>query len=77
MVKHITFKYHRVPPMPPHAYVSQQPPNPTPFAFNQSVVELFQHQMELTHSTQCLHQQTMDALQNIDKSSTFHETSIL
>ena len=34
-----------------HAYVSQQPPYLTPFDFNQSVVKLFRHQTELTHST--------------------------
>ena len=28
-------------PVSPHAYVGQQPPNSTPFDFNQSIVELF------------------------------------
>ena len=28
-------------PVSPHAYVGQHQPNPTPFDFNQSVVELF------------------------------------
>ena len=37
-----------VTPTSPHAYVNQQPPNPTPFDFNQSVVELFRCQTELT-----------------------------
>ena len=30
-------------PMSPHDYVNQQPPNPTPFDFNQSIVKLFRH----------------------------------
>ena len=37
--------------------------------FNQSVVALLGYQKELAHSTQCLHQQTTDALHNITKSS--------
>ena len=41
--------------------------------FNQSVVPLLRHQMELAHSTQCLHQQTTDALHNITKSSALQE----
>ena len=59
-------------PTSPHAYVNQQPPNPTPFDFNQSIVELFRHQTKLTHNTQQLHQPTTDALENIAKSSSFH-----
>ena len=43
-------------PVSPHAcrlaVCRLQPPNPTPFDFNQSVVELFRCQTELTHSTQ-------------------------
>ena len=39
----------------PHTYVSQQGQNPVLFNFNQSVVELFECQTELTHNTQCLH----------------------
>ena len=60
-------------PVFPHAYVNQQPPNPTPFDFNQSIVELFRHKTELTCSTQWLHQQTTDALENIARSSSFQE----
>ena len=52
-------------PTSPHACVNQQPPNQTSFDFSQSVVELFRRQTELTHSTQQLHQQTIDALNNI------------
>ena len=48
-------------------------PNKTSFDLNQSVVELFRRQTELTHSTQQLHQQTTDALNNIAKSSSFQE----
>ena len=59
--------------MSPNAYVGQQPPNLNPFDFNQSVVEFFQFQTELMHSTQCLHQQIMDALEDIARSSTFQE----
>ena len=36
---------------------------------NQSVVDLLRHQTDLTQNTQCLHQQTTDALYNIAKSS--------
>ena len=57
----------------PQAYVNQQSLNQNSFNFNQSVFELFQRQTELTHSTQWLHQQTADALNNIAKSSSFHE----
>ena len=60
-------------PTSPHAYVNQQPPNLTPLDFNQSIVELFTHQTELTHSSQQLHQPTTDALENIAKSSFFQE----
>ena len=56
-----------------HAYVNQQCPNQTSFDLNQSVVELFRRQTKLTHSTQWLHQQTTDALNNIAKSSSFQE----
>ena len=41
--------------------------------FNQSVVEFLRHQMELAKCTQCLHQQTTDALHNITISSTLQE----
>ena len=41
--------------------------------FNQSVVDLMRCQTELAHSTQCLHQATTDALQNIVKSSALQE----
>ena len=58
-------------PVYPHAYVNQQPPNLTPFDFNQSVVKLFRHQTELTHSTLLLCQQTTNTLENIGKSSSF------
>ena len=34
-------------PVSSHAYVGQQPPNLTPFDFNQSVVKLFQHQSQI------------------------------
>ena len=34
-----------------HIYINQQPPNLTPFDFNQSVVKLFRCHTELTHST--------------------------
>ena len=59
--------------MSPHAYVSHEPPNPTTFHFSQSVVKLFQCKIELTHNTQCLHQQMMGALENIARSSMFQE----
>ena len=45
----------------------------TPVDFNQSVVALMRHQSELAHSTQCLHQQTTDALHNIAKLSALQE----
>ena len=60
-----------------HAYVNQQPSNQTPFDFNQLVVELFRCQTELTHSTQQLHKQTIDALENIAISSSFQENQHL
>ena len=47
-------------PSPPHASVKWHPHNLTPFDFSQSVVKLYRHQTELTHSTQWLHQQTTD-----------------
>ena len=53
----------------PHVFVNQQPSNQTPFDFNQSVVELFRCQTKLTLNTQWVHQQTIDALNNIAKSS--------
>ena len=58
--------------MSAHAYLNQQPPNQT-FNFYQSVIRLFRHQTELTHSTQCLHQQTTYVLNNIAISSSLHE----
>ena len=60
-------------PTSPHAYVKQHASNQTTFDFNQSIAELFKRQTELTHSTQQLHQQTTDALNNIAKSSSFQE----
>ena len=60
-------------PASPHANVGQQPPYPTPFDFNQSVVKLFRWQTKLTHSTQQLQQLTTDALENKAKSSSFWE----
>ena len=54
-------------------YINQQHPNQTPFNLNQSVMKRFRHQNELTHSTQCLHQQTTDALNNIAKSCSLQE----
>ena len=50
---------------PPQTYKNQQHLNQTLFNFNQSVFKCFRCQTELTHSTQCLHQQTTDALNNI------------
>ena len=44
-----------------------------PFNSNQSVIELVRCQIELKHSTQHLHQQTTDALNNITKSSSLQE----
>ena len=57
----------------PHAYVNLQYPNQISLDFNQSVDDSFQRQTELTYSTQWLHQQTTDALNNIAKSSSFKE----
>ena len=50
-----------------------QHPHQTPSDFNKFVVKLFRCQTELAHSTQCLHQQTTDALHNIAKSSSLQE----
>ena len=72
MRKHITYKYCRRHPCAP-CYVSQQQPNLTPFDFNKFVVELFQCQMKLTHSTQHLQCQMTHALQNIARSSMFQK----
>ena len=58
---------------PPQTYTNQHQPNQTPFTFNQSVIEPLRHQTKLTHSTQCLHQQTTDALNNTIKSSSLQE----
>ena len=44
----------------------------TPINANQSVVNLLRHQTD-TNNMQCLHQQTMDALHNIAKSSILQE----
>ena len=57
----------------PQTNMTGQLPYQTPSDFNQSVVELFRHQIELAHSTQCLHQQTIDALHNTTKSSSLLE----
>ena len=62
---HRTYKAHT----PPQNYTNQQHPSQTTTNFNESVIELFRHQTELSQSTQCLHQQTTDALTNITKSS--------
>ena len=58
---------------PQQTYTNQQHPSQTPFDFNQSVVELFRHQIELIHNTLQVHQQTTDALHNIAKSSSLQE----
>ena len=58
-------------PTSPHDYVNQQPPKQTPLNFNQLVVELFRCQTKLTHSTQWLHHQMTDALENVAKFSSF------
>ena len=42
-----------------------------PFQFSQFIIELFRCQTKLTHSTQWLHQQTTDTLNNTAKSSLF------
>ena len=60
-------------PTSPHAYVNQQHSNQTSFDFNQFVVELFRCQTKLSHSTQQLHQQMTEALENIAISSSFQE----
>ena len=66
---HRTYKAHT----PPQSYTKQQHANQTLSNFSESVIELFRHQTELTQSTQCLHQQTTDALNNIAKSSSLQE----
>ena len=57
--------------------MNQQHPSQNSVNFNQSVIELFRCQDELTHSTQCLHKQTTDTLDNIDKSSSLKENLLL
>ena len=47
---------------PPQSYTNQQDPNQTTIDFSQSVIKLFRCQTKLTHSSECLHQQTTDAL---------------
>ena len=59
---------------PPQTYANQQHPHQTTTYFNKSVIKCFRHQTKLTHSTQFLHQQTTDALNNITKSSSLHKT---
>ena len=54
-------------------HTNVQYPNHISLDLNQSVVELFRHQTELTHSTQCLHQQTMDTLNWIARFSSHQE----
>ena len=56
----------------PETNMTRQHLHQTIFDFNQSVVDLFRHQMELAHSTQSLHQLTTDAL-HIAKSSSLQE----
>ena len=58
---------------PPQTHTNQLCPYQNSLDLNQSVVELFRHQTELTHSTQCLHQQTTDALSSIATSSSHQE----
>ena len=70
---HITYKDPLKTSTSPQAYVNQQSPNQNSFNFNQSVFELFYRKTELTHSTNWLHQQTPDALDNIARSSSFQE----
>ena len=48
-------------------------PQSATFDFNQSVIKLSRNKTELTHSTQCLQQQSADALINITKSSYLQE----
>ena len=55
--------------IPPHTCTKQQHLNETSINFNESIIELLMHQTELTYSTQHLHQQTTEALNNIIKSS--------
>ena len=59
--------------IPTQTHIGQQHHNQTPFYFNQSVVKLFRCQIELIHSTQCLHHQTTDALNYITRSSSHQE----
>ena len=59
--------------VPPQSHANQQYPSQTSLDLNQSVVKLFGHQTELTHSTQCLHQQTTDTLNSIIQSSSNQE----
>ena len=54
-------------------HMNQLYPNQTTLDLNQLVVKCFRHQTELTHSTQCLHQQTTDALNNKTRSSSHQE----
>ena len=48
----------------------------TPTDLNQSEVDLLSHQTDLAHNMQHLHQQIMDALPNIAKSSALQRTYI-
>ena len=60
----------------PQTYTNQHDPSQTTTNFNKSILELFRHQMKLTHSIQLiqlLHQQTTDALNNIAISSSLQE----
>ena len=54
---------------PPQTNTNQPFSNHNALDLNQSVVKLFRHQAELTHSIQCLHQQTTGALSSITRSS--------
>ena len=56
-----------------YAYVNHLSPNQTSLNFNQSIVELFRRQTELTHSIQRLHHQSTDTINNIAKPSSFQE----
>ena len=57
---------------PLQTHTNQPYPNQRSLDLNLSV-ELFRHQTELTYSTQCLHQQTTDALISIARSSSHQE----
>ena len=57
----------------PQTHTNQHYRNQTPLDLNQSVVKLFRCQTELTHSTQCLHQQITETLNNITRSSLHQE----